>query len=117
MGHPLQSKQVKFGLMDDAHIKVANAGNGQFIVTTGLLEKANDDRLQAVLAHETAHEDLGHVAKAQALGTGLHIGMVILDQILPGSGALTPIDRKSTRPDSSHDQISYGGLCFEKSNR
>src|SRR2546428_11354404 len=90
MGHPLQSKQVKFGLMDDAHIKVANAGNGQFIVTTGLLEKANDDRLQAVLAHETAHEDLGHVAKAQALGTGLNIGMVILDQILPGTRAPTP---------------------------
>jgi predicted Zn-dependent protease len=31
------------------------------------------------------------VAKAQALGTGLSIGMVILDQIVPGSGSLTPI--------------------------
>jgi len=91
MDHPLQPNQVKVGLMDDPHINAANAGNGQFLVTTGLLEKANDDRLQAVLAHETAHEDLGHVAKAQALGTGLNIGMVILDQILPGSGALTPI--------------------------
>ncbi len=91
MDHPLQPNQVKVGLMDDPHINAANAGNGQFLVTTGLLEKANDDRLQAVLAHETAHEDLGHVAKAQALGTGLNIGMVILDQILPGTGALTPI--------------------------
>jgi hypothetical protein len=44
-----------------------------------------------VLAHEVAHEDLGHVAKAKALGAGLNIGMVILDQIIPGSGALTPI--------------------------
>ena len=43
------------------------------------------------LAHEVAHEDLGHVAKAKALGAGLNIGMVILDQIIPGSGALTPI--------------------------
>jgi predicted Zn-dependent protease len=44
-----------------------------------------------VLAHELAHEDLNHVAKAQALGTGINIGAVILDQIIPGSGALTPI--------------------------
>jgi len=48
-------------------------------------------QLRCVLAHELAHDDLGHVAKAQALGAGLNIGMVILDQIVPGSGALTPI--------------------------
>jgi predicted Zn-dependent protease len=35
--------------------------------------------------------DLGHVAKAQGLGAGLGIGIVILDQIFPGSRALTPI--------------------------
>lgn len=91
MNHPLQPNQVKVGIMDDPHINAANAGGGQFYVTTGLLQKANDDQLQAVLAHETAHQDLGHVAKAQALGAGLNIGMVILDQIIPGSGALTPI--------------------------
>jgi Zn-dependent protease with chaperone function len=32
-------------------------------VTTGLLEKANDDQLRAVMAHVIAHADLGHVAK------------------------------------------------------
>jgi predicted Zn-dependent protease len=35
--------------------------------------------------------DLGHVAKAQTLGAGLGIGIVVLDQMCPGSGALTPI--------------------------
>src|SRR5215470_7761948 len=91
MNHPLKPSDVQIGLMDDPHINAANAGGGKFLVTTGLLQKANDDQLQAVLAYETAHQDLGHVAKAQALGTGLNIGMVILDQIIPGSGALTPI--------------------------
>ncbi len=91
MNHPLSPNQVKIGLMDDPHINAANAGGGQFYVTTGALQKANDDRLQAILAHETAHEDLGHVAKAQAVGAGLNIGMVILDQLIPGSAALTPI--------------------------
>ena len=43
-----------------------------------------------MLAHEISHDDLGHVAKAQALGTGLGIGVIILDQIFPGSGRITP---------------------------
>jgi predicted Zn-dependent protease len=43
------------------------------------------------LAHELAHDDLGHVAKAQALGAGVGIGMIILDQIFPGSGQITPV--------------------------
>lgn len=91
MDHPLPTNQVKIGIMDDSHINAASAGGGEFYVTRGLLDKANDQQLAGVLAHELAHDDLHHVAKAQALGTGLNIGMVILDQIVPGSGALTPI--------------------------
>src|SRR5262245_20654891 len=91
MDHPLDTNQVKIGIMDDSHINAASAGGGQFFVTRGLLDKANDQQLAGVLAHELAHDDLHHVAKAQVLGTGLNIGMVILDQIIPGSGALTPI--------------------------
>ncbi len=91
MNRPIPPTQVQVGLMDDHHINAANAGGGHFYVTTGLLEKANDDQLRAVMAHEIAHADLGHVAKAQRLGTGLTIGMVLLDQIIPGSRALTPI--------------------------
>src|SRR5262249_61813231 len=73
------------------HINAASAGGGEFYVTTGLLEKANDDQMRGVIAHELAHEDLGHVAKAQRLGAGLQIGAVLLDQIIPGRGAITPI--------------------------
>ena len=91
MNRPLPLDQVEIGLMDSTQINAANAGGGHFYVTTGLLEKANDNRLRAVIAHEVAHADLGHVAKAQRLGTGLTIGMVLLDQVFPGSGALTPI--------------------------
>jgi len=91
MNKPLDPSQVKVGVMDDPSINAANAGSAQFLVTTGLLQKANDDQLRGVLAHELAHEDLHHVAKAQTLGAGLNIGAIILDQIIPGSGALTPI--------------------------
>jgi Zn-dependent protease with chaperone function len=91
MDKPIKAGEVKVGIMDDPHINAASAGKGEFYVTTGLLEKASDDQLRGVLAHEVAHDDLGHVAKAQRLGAGLQIGMVLLDQIFPGSGAVTPI--------------------------
>ena len=91
MNNPTALSNVKVGIMDDPRVNAANAGNGEFYVTRGLLEKANDQQLLGVLAHEVAHEDLRHVAKAQTLGAGLNIGAVILDQIIPGSGVLTPI--------------------------
>jgi Zn-dependent protease with chaperone function len=91
MNNPKPLNKVRVGIVEDARINAANAGGGEFYVTTGLLEQANDGRLQAILAHEVAHDDLGHVAKAQALGAGLNIGMIILDQLIPGSGAITPL--------------------------
>jgi putative metalloprotease len=91
MDKPKAPGQVKVGIIDDPSINAANAGNGEFYVTTGLLQKANDEQLLAVMAHEVAHDDLGHVAKAQALGTGLGIGAVIFDQIIPGAGRVAPI--------------------------
>jgi Zn-dependent protease with chaperone function len=57
----------------------------------GSAREGEYEQLRGVLAHELAHDDLGHVAKAQTLGAGLNIGMVIrLDQIFPGSGKITP---------------------------
>jgi Zn-dependent protease with chaperone function len=91
MDRPRALNQVKVGIMDDPHVNAASAGGGEFYITTGLLQKASDAQLAGVLAHELAHDDLGHVAKAQALGAGLSIGMLILDQLIPGSGVLTPI--------------------------
>ncbi len=91
MDHPIPLNQVKVTVMADPHINAANGGGGDFYVTTGLLQRADDNQLRAVLAHETAHADLGHVAKSQALATGLGIGIILLDQIFPGSRALTPI--------------------------
>ena len=84
-------KEVRVGIVADPTINAANAGGGEFYVTTGLLEKANDEQLRGVLAHEIAHDDLGHVARAQILGVGLNLGVVLLEQLIPGSSAITPI--------------------------
>ena len=84
-------KEIRLGVVEDQNINAANAGGGEFYVTTGLLQKANDEQLRGILAHEIAHDDLGHVAKAQVLGTGLNLGIILLEQIIPGSSAITPI--------------------------
>lgn len=91
MHQPIPLNQVRVGVLADPHINAANAGGGEFYVTTGLLQRANDDQLRAVLAHEIAHADLGHVAQIQTLDTGLNLGMILLDQLFPGSRVLTPI--------------------------
>src|SRR5713226_1698536 len=89
MDHPENPRDVRVGITDDQQINAGNAGGGQFIVTRGLLEQATDEQLRGVLAHEIAHEDLGHVAKLQMLGTGLNLGVVLLERLIPGSSAIT----------------------------
>jgi predicted Zn-dependent protease len=91
MNRPRPLNEVRIGIVADPEINAANAGGGEFYVTTGLLEKANDNQLRGVLAHEIAHDDLGHVAKAQILGAGLNIGVILLEQLIPGSSAITPV--------------------------
>ena len=91
MDHPKPLNKVRVGVIDDPGINAANAGGGEFYVTRGLLERANDDQLLGVLAHEVAHDDLGHVAKVQGLGAGVNLGIILLDQLVPGSSAVTPI--------------------------
>ena len=90
MNRPIASGQVQIDVIDDPQINAGSAGSGQFVVTTGLLGKANDVHLESILAHEIAHDDLGHVYKIQTLAAGLDIAAVLLDQLFPGSGQLTP---------------------------
>jgi predicted Zn-dependent protease len=83
--------QVKIGILSDKSINAANAGGGEFYVTRGLLDRASDEQLLAIMAHEVAHNDLGHVAKAQAVNAGVGIGAAILEQVIPQAAIITPI--------------------------
>ena len=89
--HRLPLEQIRVTIVDEPALNAGSAGNGQFYLTTGLMRQANNDQLRGVLAHEIAHEDLGHPMKAQVLGTGLGLGAALLEQIMPGSGAVAPI--------------------------
>jgi predicted Zn-dependent protease len=89
--HPRTFDQVRLRIVDDPNLNAGSAGNGVFVITTGLLNRANDDQLRGVLAHEIAHDDLGHPARAQFLLTGLGVGVGLLERFMPGSSAITPI--------------------------
>ncbi len=87
----LAREEVRLSIVDDPAINAASAGNGHYYVTSGLLHRANDEQLRGVLAHEIAHEDLGHPAKAQIIGTGVSMGVALLEELIPGSSSVTPI--------------------------
>jgi metalloprotease len=89
--HPRRLQQIEVKIVEDPKINAASAGNGEFYVTTGLMNRANDEQLRGVLAHEIAHDDLGHPAKAQLIGTGVGLGMMLLEQLIPGSGGVAPV--------------------------
>ena len=89
--HRLPLDDMRVSIMDNREINAASAGNGQYLVTRGLLSQANDEELRGVLAHEIAHEDLGHPARAQLVGTGVGIGLALLEQFFPASSALAPL--------------------------
>jgi predicted Zn-dependent protease len=89
--HPEGMNQVRVKVVDEPGINAGSAGGGQFIVTTGLLEKANDEQLRGVLAHEIAHDDLGHPAKMQLVGVGLGLGVALLENFFPNSARVAPI--------------------------
>ena len=88
---PGRLDEIRVKIVDDPNVNAGSAGGGQFLITTGLLRKANDDQLRGVLAHEIAHDDLGHPAKMQILGAGLGIGAALLEKVFPGSGSFAPV--------------------------
>ena len=91
MDRPCRLDQTKIGIINQNEINAANAGSCQFYVTMGLLRRASDDQLRGVLAHELAHQDLGHVAKAQVLGATINALSAGLQQLSPLAGVVAPI--------------------------
>jgi predicted Zn-dependent protease len=88
---PERMREIRIKVVADPGINAGSAGGGQFVVTTGLLQKASDEQLRGILAHEIAHDDLGHPAKMQLVGVGLGLGAALLEAIIPGSGKVAPL--------------------------
>src|SRR3989304_1409295 len=89
--HPERGNQVSVKGGEGRSTTAGSAGGGQFLVTTGLLRLANDEQLRGVLAHEIAHDDLGHPARMQLVGAGVRVGAALLEKVFPGSAMVAPI--------------------------
>ena len=89
--HPERLAQTRVKIVADPNINAGSAGEGEFLITTGLLGRASDEQLRGILAHEIAHDDLGHPVKMELVGTGLTLGAALLEKVFPASGAITPI--------------------------
>ena len=89
--HPERLNEISIKIVADSNINAGSAGGGEFLITTGLLQKANDEQLRGILAHEIAHDDLGHPVKMQLVETGVSLGAALLEKVFPGSGAVAPI--------------------------
>jgi predicted Zn-dependent protease len=91
MDHPRPLNQVKIGITDDSHINAASGGGGAFYVTTGLLQKADRPAARRRPRARAGARRSRPRRQGASARRGPNIGMVILDQLIPGSGALTPI--------------------------
>jgi predicted Zn-dependent protease len=61
-------KYVHIHIRDDHRINAAALSNNRIDVNTGLIDiTSSDDQLAAVIAHELAHQVLGHPARRQSL--------------------------------------------------
>lgn len=122
MNNPIPHERVRIAVMDDPHVNAANAGGGEFYVTTGLLQRANDEQLAGVMAHEVAHADLGHVTKLQTIGAGVNVAAILLDALgVPGAG-LVPVagDLLVARPygrDAEYAADRHGAEILQRTGR
>jgi predicted Zn-dependent protease len=89
--HPERLNEISVKIVADSNINAGSSGGGEFLITTGLLEKANDEQLRGILAHEIAHDDLGHPVKMQLVETGVGLGAALLEKVFPASGVVAPI--------------------------
>ena len=89
--HPGRMSQIRVKNVADPSINAGSAGGGQFVVTTGLMEKASDEGITGVLRHQIGPYDLCHRAEMQMIGMVLGVGVALLENIFPGSAQIAPI--------------------------
>src|SRR2546427_6017407 len=82
-----------------------------------------DDEIEGLAAHRRFLEEQGftvasatHGDDALALLRRQPYSVVLLDEQMPGRRGLE-LDRKSTRLNSSHSQISYAVFCLKKKKK
>lgn len=95
---PRAPNEIRFAMVASQEINASSHGNGVFYFTDGLARLEDEEVILGVVAHEMAHDDLGHVAKGQVVGyitTGI---LTAIDILLKGQGAISQIGEETVSP-------------------
>ncbi|MBI3127363.1 MAG: M48 family metalloprotease [Candidatus Tectomicrobia bacterium] len=75
----------KIGIVRSGAVNAYSTGGGNFYVTEGALTRIPDEELDALAAHEVAHEIAGHNAKLQMASVAVTGVFVALGALVPGA--------------------------------
>jgi len=78
-------ENYKLGMIRSAEINAASAGGGAFYFTDGLASQSQKV-IDGVVAHEVAHEALGHVGQTIIVSTAISTLFRVLNTKVPGIG-------------------------------
>ena len=79
--------RYSFAMVKASQITALTAGDGVFYFSEGLAAQA-PAHVDAFVAHEVAHEVLGHNDKRRALSLGVSGGFAVLGFVVPGLGLM-----------------------------
>ncbi|MEK6710456.1 MAG: M48 family metallopeptidase [Nitrospinota bacterium] len=107
----------KIGIMRSDKINAASGGGGFFYVTEGALQLP-DDELDAMIAHEVAHEIAGHNAKRQLASVAVTGVFMVLGAFVPGAGYLNhlanPLVTRAYSRENELEADSIAAALMEK---
>ncbi len=96
-----QDVTYQFGVIRQKQINAFTLPGGTIYVYTGTIEKATDDELAAVIAHEVGHVAARHVAKHLQVDLGFGVLMTIAESAGVGAGSARMVN-------SIYDLLSRG---------
>ena len=80
-------QRYSFALIQTRDVYSFSADDATFYFSDGLARQPAA-HVDALVAHEVAHEILGHAGRRRALALSLHAGFTVLGVVVPGAGLL-----------------------------
>ena len=93
-----------FAMLQTSKVVAVTYEEGIFYFSEGLADQS-PAHVDALVAHQVAHEVLGHVGKRRVLSLGVSGGFTVIGFVVPGLGLL--IRPAKTGPQQSHSHQRY----------
>lgn len=116
---PVPGRELGLSFIRAPEPNAFSYGQGKVAITLGMLDLARgEEDLAAVLAHEVAHDLLGHVERKLTLAAGISIGFTVLNVFVPGAGwadlAVNPLATTAYSRTQELDADALGVWLYER---